>query len=105
MAPELTDFIEFILDLPEGRRKLTIHKLTPLTDDDFFTIPRPAERTENSSVVGFLESGAGGKIAAPNFYVGGSGDRVSLINRADETVFIVTMSDTGRVNFIPKLEE
>lgn len=100
--PQLTDFQEFIVDLPD-RRKLIVDRLVPVTNNDYFVIPAPAERTEGSSVVGFLMSASGGTIAAPNFYLG-STDNVRLVNRKGQQVVIATLNDGHRSSFIPEFE-
>ena len=68
--PQLTDYQEIIVDLPD-RRKLTVSRLTPLTNNDNFRVMPTASRGA-SSVVGFLESSNGTPIAASDFYLVGS---------------------------------
>jgi len=100
--PVLTNFKEHIVDLPD-KKKLTVHVLTPVSNDDSFRIPRPTNRIEGSSTVGFLNDTTGGTIAAGNFYVG-STDSIQLTNRKDQKVVIATLNSGNRRNFIPESE-
>jgi len=102
VPPVLTDFKEVIVDLPD-KRKITVHVVTPVSNNDSFRIPRPANRVEGSSVVGFLDDNTGGTIAAGNCYVG-STDSIQLTNRKYQKVVIATLNEGSRRNFIPEFE-
>lgn len=94
VPPQLTDYKEFQEDLPDGRR-ITVHQVVPVSNNDYFIIPEPSEPTEGSSVVGFLAESDGGTIAAPNFYIGDE-DRVVLINRKGQKAVITTINEGAR---------
>ena len=66
---ELTDFQEIIFDLPD-RRKLTVQRLIPITNDDSFVVTQTPNRAA-SSVVGFVEQNTLRVGTAAAFYFGG----------------------------------
>jgi len=102
MAPQLLNFQEVKVDLPDGRRA-TVSAVVPLTTSDFFEIEPPVDDTGGASVVGFVPT-TGGTIPIDNFYVG-STDTVKVNNQAGENVVVVSLNAGTRLNVIPRRGE
>jgi hypothetical protein len=91
---------EVYVDLQDGK-KVTVHWVVPLTNDDTFQIIQPDERTEGMSVVGFIET-TYGITGVDNFY-SGTEDKVRITNQKGNDVYVVTLNDGSYRNYIPEL--
>lgn len=98
MPPQLTNFLEIKVDLPDGRRA-TVSSMTPISNNDTFFIEKPINEIGNASSVGFVEDTTGGTVSAPTFYVG-TNDQARIQDRKGQNITVVTLNAGDRVNYV-----